>query len=299
MLGFSVQCDVIISPIWTEQHISGLMWDWRICGCMWKWGWAIWQCVSGCQPNSTVRMKRIIFVRPPPRQHTMLYSQGCTQINERRSESLVIEWVLYVYTQIFKKQKTGQQPHFIYLTTWHLQRSKVQHYHRSSTNHSWHSYCHPWKITGCEEMMSLTTRQKRADNCVKKCQIWPLYRWAHSRLGSPVQICTGLSPTAVHHTVSPGSGSVSHRLLQVLCLFTPDALPSSFLQISARVELSGQQRLSPPAIWESEILSLNGSHSVKVTAADKIPHSVPNTGTNKSTEPHFSCDCLEGRFGGI
>lgn len=88
--------------------------------------------------------------------------------------------------------------------------------------------------------ISLTTRQKEKIT-VSDCK-------------GPVQISPGLSHTAVHHAVSPGSRSVAHWLLQVCsCSLLVHAvtLPSAFLKISTKLELSGHQDQVHQQIWDS------------------------------------------------
>lgn len=149
--------------------------------------------------------------------------------NEWMSESLVIKRVLYVYRQIYKKNKRQDNNYILSIWTHDTFRGQTCSFITDLPPTTAGTVIAIHGKSLAVEMMSLTSRQKRTDNCVKKCQIWPLHRWTHSRLGSPVQICPGLSPTAVHHTGSPGSGSVSRRLLQVLCslpmrrLYPPDS----------------------------------------------------------------------------
>lgn len=128
------------------------------------------------------------------------------------------------------KQKTGLQVQFFFMRphdTFSHQRSFRSI--RYKLRHPWCSFvtdftptntcqtcCHRSLIVGCEEIMSLTTRQKGTDNRVKKCQVCAFVQVnIHTHLlGSPVQICPGLSHTAINHADPPGNGSVSHWLSQ-------------------------------------------------------------------------------------
>lgn len=126
------------------------------------------------------------------------------------------------------KQKTGLQVQFFmwprdtfsHLRSFRSIRHKLRHPCCSfiadfTPTNSCRTCCHRSLITGCEEIMSLTTRQKGTDNRVTKCQVLAYVQVnTHNRLGSPVQICPGLSHTAVNHAEPPGNVSVSHWLSQ-------------------------------------------------------------------------------------
>lgn len=122
-----------------------------------------------------------------------------TQFNcltARVARKYINEWInnSCLLSNHAKKKDKGLQVHFIYLTTWHLQGTRViqtsccnkrieawlQLYYRRPTNHSWHSCCH-----------ISDNQTEREDNCVKKCQIVKVL--SRSAQVSPTQLSITLS----------------------------------------------------------------------------------------------------------
>lgn len=159
-----------------------------------KRGWAIRQCVSGCQPDSAVKRSRITH-------YTARAAHKC--MNEwRKAVSLVIKWVLQSKRQAYKFS-FFMQPHdtFSHLRSFRSIRYKLRHPCCSfitdfTPTNTCQACCHRSLIAGCEEIMSLTTRQKGTDNCVKKCQVCAFVQVnTHT---SPWQSCPDLPRSLPH-----------------------------------------------------------------------------------------------------